>query len=87
MIEFNTDKKQLRICIPVSNLKAIDKYHTSIINMLDKIEIDDCNPALRENLNAIYELLSHLQPDEDFLSQYKELLKEGGKEECKQVTA
>lgn len=87
MIEFNTDKKQLRICIPVSNLKAIDKYHASIINMLDRIEIDDCNPTLRENLNAIYELLSHLQPDEDFLSQYKELLKEGGKEECKQVMA
>jgi hypothetical protein len=87
MIEFNTDQKQLRICIPVSNLRVIYKYHQSIINLLDKIEIDDCNPELRENLNAIYDLLSHLQPDEDFLAQYKELLKKGSIEEHKNVMA
>lgn len=87
MIEFSTDKKQLRICIPVSNFGVIDKYHQSIVSLLDKIEIDDCNPDQRENLNTVYELLSHLQLNEDFLLQYKELLKEGGKGEHKKVTA
>ena len=73
MIEFSTDKKQLRICIPVSNLGAIDRYHQSIVNLLDRIEIDDCNPAQRENLKTIYELLSHLHLNEDFITQHKEL--------------
>jgi hypothetical protein len=69
MIEFNSDKKMIRICIPVTNLRDVNRYHKSIINVLDRIEISDCNPEFRNDLINVYELLSHLVPDKEFLNQ------------------
>jgi hypothetical protein len=77
MIEFSPDKKQIRICIPVSSLKDINRYYQSIITMLDRVEIGDCNPDFKEDLIAVYELLSHLQTDNDFFLK--------NTKECKQV--
>lgn len=78
MVEFDTDRNQFKICIPVSNLKDIHRYHQSIISVLDRIEIDECDPVLKEDLNAVYELLSQLLPDKNFLDQHSELLNQLG---------
>jgi hypothetical protein len=66
MIELSADQNHIQICIPVSDVKDINRYHKSLINVLDRVEIDDCNPEFRENLITVYELLSHLVPSEEF---------------------
>lgn len=68
MIEFNPAKKVLKICIPASGLDDARRYHNSILKILEKIEIDHCEPGIREDLNNIYELLSHLLAGDEFLS-------------------
>lgn len=68
MIEISSDQNHIRICIPVSNVKDINRYHKSLINVLDRIEIDDCNPEFREDLITVYELLSHLIPSKEFFT-------------------
>jgi hypothetical protein len=72
MIELSADQNHIRICIPVSDVKDINRYHKSLINVLDRVEIDDCNPEFRENLIAVYELLSHLIPGKEFFTTEKE---------------
>jgi hypothetical protein len=72
MIELSADQNHIRICIPVSDVKDINRYHKSLINVLDRVEIDDCNPEFRENLITVYELLSHLVPSKEFLITEKE---------------
>jgi hypothetical protein len=67
MIEFNADQNEFRICIPVSNIDDVHRYHQSIINILDRIEIDECSTEFREDLNSVYELLSKLIPHQEFL--------------------
>jgi|GEM_PF-6708138 hypothetical protein len=72
MIELSADQNHIRICIPVSDVKDINRYHKSLINVLDRVEIDDCNPEFRENLITVYELLSHLVPSKEFFTAEKE---------------
>jgi len=71
MIEFDADHKTFRIIIPVSHPKEAGRYHQSLVNLLEKIEIDEDTPAFIEDLDCIYELMSHLLPDQTFMDQYK----------------
>lgn len=65
MMEFDETTSTLKIIIPVSSMDEVEKYHKGLLGVLRKIEIDNCDPTLRENLKSVYELLSHLTIDED----------------------
>lgn len=68
MVELNREKKVLKVCIPASGPEDAQRYHRSILKILQKIEVDDCEPGIREDLNNIYELLSHLLTSSELLS-------------------
>lgn len=72
MIEFDADKKLFRIIIPVSDVEHLSRYHQSIMSLLDRIEIDENTASIIEDLDCVYELLSHLLPDQAFLDQHKD---------------
>ena len=71
MIEFDTYHKTFKIIIPVATLLEAGRYHQSLIKILERIEINEDIPSLIEDLDCIYELLSHLLPDQAFIDQYK----------------
>jgi hypothetical protein len=71
MIEYDSNQNPLKIVIPVSGIEEVHRYQKGMITMLSKIEIDNCKPAFREDLKAVYELLSHLLLNKDFLLQYQ----------------
>jgi hypothetical protein len=73
MIEFDPAHKTFRISIPITHLKDAGRYHQSLINLLERIEIDENIPSLIEDLDCIYELMSHLLPDDAFLNRYRDL--------------
>ncbi|HEY3404714.1 MAG TPA: hypothetical protein VGK59_15095 [Ohtaekwangia sp.] len=62
MVIYNSQKNQLVLTIPDAGFKEMDRYYKSIIQLLSKIEIENCDPEFKENLKAVYELLMHLQP-------------------------
>jgi hypothetical protein len=72
MIEFDADKKLFNISILVSDIKQVGRYHQSIVNLLERIEIDENTSSLMEDLDCVYELMSHLLPDQAFLDQHKD---------------
>jgi hypothetical protein len=76
MMEFDTYHKTFKIIIPVATLSEAGRYHQSLIKLLERIEIDEDIPSLIENLDCIYELLSHLLPDQAFIDHYKDLTNE-----------
>lgn len=76
MVEYNQKENLLAIKIPISGINELYKYQKSILAVLGKIEIDDCNQAFVENLKAVYKLLGHLALDAEFLSEYGDLIPE-----------
>lgn len=74
MIELEEKSKKLRVVIPISNLEELEGYKKGIMGILHTIEIDGSDQVLMEHLKSVYDLLSHLVPDRDFLLQYKELI-------------
>lgn len=65
MVEFEETTSTLKIIIPVSSMDEVEKYHKGLLGILRKIEIDNCDPALKENLKSVYELLSHITTERD----------------------
>lgn len=63
------DQEITNVRIPVSSIEDIARYQKSLINVLDKVEIDDCNPAFREDLATVYRLLSLLTSAGDSIAQ------------------
>ncbi|MCG8318774.1 MAG: hypothetical protein MI921_04685 [Cytophagales bacterium] len=61
MIAYNEKENQLKIIIPLSGIQELYDYKNAILRLLKKIEIDDCNPELMNNLKAVYKLLLHLE--------------------------
>ena len=76
MIEYNQKEGQLAIKIPISGINELYSYQKSILAVLGRIEIHDCNRAFVENLKAVYKLLGHLALDAEFLSEYGDLIPE-----------
>lgn len=74
MIAHNSCKNQLTITIQNPKVSDIQNYHRSLLKVLEKIEIGNCDPEFKEHLKIVYELLSHLQPDEKLLMQDGELI-------------
>ena len=60
----------------VPGIEELHKYSQSILYLLGKIKINNPSPDFKAHLKNVYELLNHLQPDEEFLTQHKEQLKE-----------
>jgi hypothetical protein len=73
MIEFDPAHKTFKISIPISNLREAGRYHQSLVNLLERIEIDENIPSLIKDLDCIYELMSHLLPDNTFKNNYTDL--------------
>lgn len=65
------DREITNVRIPVSSIEDIARYQKSLISVLDKVEIDDCNPEFREDLATVYKLLSLLTSTGDAISQEK----------------
>lgn len=63
-----------RIVIPISDMEELANYQNGLMGVLSKVEVDNCNPQLQENLNYVYELLSHLIPDKKSFIQQRALL-------------
>ena len=67
MIEYDNSKNPQKIVIPVSGVADVQKYQKGILGILGKIEIDQCKPGFKEDLKAVYELLSHLAVSKELL--------------------
>lgn len=63
-----------RIVIPISDMEELANYQKGLMGVLRKVEVGNCDPALKENLKCVYELLSHLVPDKNSFIQQRELL-------------
>lgn len=61
MSRFESSNKQLVLSIRISDRTEIVKYQEGLMGLLRKIEIGNCDPELKENIKAVYELLSHFQ--------------------------
>ena len=61
MIAYNEKENQLKIIIPLSGIQELYDYKNAILRLLKRIEIDDCNPELINNLKSVYRLLLHLE--------------------------
>ena len=85
MVTANSQKNQLIITIANAGIPDLLNYRDGILGLLGNIEINNCNPELKEHLKTVYKLLLHLQPDEDFLAQHNALLEQG--KQSKKVTA
>lgn len=67
MIEYDNSQNPKKIVIPVSGVEDVQKYQKGILGILGKIEIDQCKPGFKEDLKAVYELLSHLALSKELL--------------------
>ena len=61
MIEYSQKENQLKITILLSGFQELYDYKNAILQLLKKIEIDDRNPELINNLKSVYKLLMHLE--------------------------
>jgi hypothetical protein len=71
MIEYDSNQNPLKIIIPVSGIDEVYRYQKGVLTILSKIEIDNCKPSFKEDLKAVYELLSHLLLNKEFFLQYQ----------------
>lgn len=63
-----------RIVIPLSGMEELTKYQKGLMGILRKVEVGNCDPTMKENLNYVYELLSHLVTDKNSFIQQSGLL-------------
>ena len=73
MVEFDSVHQTFKISIPITDPQQASRYHQSLVRLLEKIEIDDNKPSFIEDLGCVYELLSHLLPDQGFMDRHKNL--------------
>jgi hypothetical protein len=58
----NEEKKSgFRMVIPISSEDELTNYRKGIMALLRKVEIDDCDSELIENLKSVYDLLSRFR--------------------------
>jgi hypothetical protein len=74
MIKLDEKNSEMKIVIPISDMDELSKYQRGIMGILRKIEVGNCDPTMKEHLESVYELLSHLVLDESSLLRGKELL-------------
>ncbi len=64
MVVHDSSKNHLRIEIPLSSPDGLIRYQNALLSILRRIRIDKCETEFKEDLKAVYELLSHLQIEE-----------------------
>jgi hypothetical protein len=62
-----------RIVIPISGMEELAKYQQGLVAILNKVEVGNCDPILKENLKYVFELLSYLGLDKKSFIQQREL--------------
>lgn len=65
---------RLKIVINLADSDELHRYQRSMINLLSKIDITDCNPEVREDVKSLYRLLSHLMINKTSLLKSTKLL-------------
>ncbi|MBT1697898.1 hypothetical protein KK083_13480 [Fulvivirgaceae bacterium PWU4] len=65
MIEHDKNNRPRKIIIPVSTQDDILRYQLGILGILSKIEVGKCTPSLREDVKATYDLLKHMQAEDN----------------------
>jgi hypothetical protein len=60
-------EKELKIFISITSIEKLNRYQCGLLGVLSRIEIGNCDPELKENIKAVYELLTQLRLSEDFL--------------------
>jgi len=73
MIEFDTSRGTFKITIPIPHIRDAGRYHQSLVNLLERIEIDENAPALIADLDRVYQLMSHLLPDDELMIRYRDM--------------
>jgi len=76
MISYIQNKNELQVTIPVQGIQELYRYQKGLLGVLAEIQISGCDEKLKENLKSVYQLLSHLLLDTEFLNQHEFLVKE-----------
>lgn len=61
MVIYNDSANQLEIIIPGADESDLLRYRDGLLSILQEVIIENCDPDLRENLKAVYEILDHLK--------------------------
>lgn len=59
----NTKIKKTKptIFIPIASHEKLIRYQNGVRGLLRKIEVENCDPETKEDIKAVYELLTHLR--------------------------
>lgn len=60
MIEYNSAKRPCKIVIPISGQHDLLRYQRGVLGILGEVELCDCEPGLKEDVKAVFNLLSHM---------------------------
>lgn len=63
MVVFDFVKRELKLEIPVKDIAEVNLYRNALLRVLRKINIDHNDQQLKEDLKAIYTLLSYTKGD------------------------
>ena len=69
MVTSNNQKDLFSIIIPVSGIGEIQQYQRSILNILGKVNLDDCDAKSIQHVEVVYALLRHLAANEKRISE------------------
>ncbi|MEO7989265.1 MAG: hypothetical protein ABI663_06970 [Chryseolinea sp.] len=56
-------KNKLVIEIPDASIQDLHRFRKSLLTVLAKVNIENCDAEFKESLKSVYELLSHLKMD------------------------
>lgn len=65
MTTYNPLENVLKIIIPNAGIKELYRYQKGILSILNKIQIENCEASFKEDLKAVYELLNHIQVEQE----------------------
>jgi len=69
MATFTSQEDPFCIIIPISDIDEIHQYKRSILNVLGKVNLDECDPESIDHVKVVYALLNHLESNERRLSE------------------
>lgn len=68
------EQNKLRVEIPISSVDELVRYQRGLLHVLKRIHIDECDVEFKNDLAAVYELLSHILIEKDFPYEHEEIL-------------
>lgn len=73
MTTYNSQKGCLVVTLPNRNPNDLSDYRRSILALLARVEIENCSSEIKSDLKLIYDLLYHLQTEEEILANEQDL--------------